>query len=159
LDFFGIPWEVIDPSELAGQNAGGKALKGEYCLLSLAPHFAALLQQSAPMNANFPLWLSNAAAVYVWGFDASDACTALLRVLVNDPRGTVERNEGPETRAVFITRDLPEFCGPLSGMEMRIRPSAESASFQFPSASRHQSVIRTSEGEMFLSAAHFGTRF
>src|SRR4051794_31387133 len=84
LDFFGIPWTPLTVSEANGASVASlTASHPQFSILTSASCLAETLQ---PCKAgNFPAWLAAAASVFVYGFQASDPCRALLRQITGDP--------------------------------------------------------------------------
>src|SRR5689334_21060530 len=84
LDFFGIPWTAMTVGEATGSNlAALTADHPQFSILTSAPRLAEALQSAKA--GIFPAWMAAATSVFVYGFQASDPCRALLREITGDP--------------------------------------------------------------------------
>src|ERR1700719_1343447 len=159
LDFFGIPWKTSRPGELAERADSIHDAAGGYCVLSTAPSLAESLQSSTAENANLPPWLQNARSVYVFGFRDTPRCLELLRYLIDAGDASIQ-NSGVSKASVSVTSDLPDFCGPMAGLEMPVKLTEMDSCFGFPAKNDScPSIISATCGEIFVSATHDGVPF
>jgi hypothetical protein len=159
LDFFGIPWRTSRPGELAEMADSMHAAAGGYCVLSIAPSLAESLKSVTAQNANLPPWLQNAHSVYVFGFQDTPRCLELLRYLTA-ARDTRIQNSGVSEAGVSVTRDFPDLCGPMAGLQMPIKVAEMDSCFGFPAKNDSwPSIISATHGEMFVSATRDGVPF
>jgi len=160
LDFFGIPWQAVTSGELARECAGvDKDGADRICILSSAPRMAAALEAIADSATALPAWMSNASSVYIYGFQQSAQCTGLLRSLMRGAGGEIRKPIAPKA-AVTVTNELPEMCGPLSGIRASVQLTEKDLSFDFqPKADEVQSIVAADCGELFVSVLRSGVRF
>lgn len=158
LDFFGIPWQILTPREVASFPPPGHA-KGEFCILSSFPLMAEALQISQDSSDALPVWVQGASSVFLYGFEDTTLCTQLLRFLAGKAHRGV-RQLKPVPTSVLITSDLPEMCGPMSGLQVLAEPSKGDVVFDIgEEASGFQSVIRSNAGELLLNVTKGGVPF
>lgn len=157
LSFFGIPWKAVSTegtgdSELAPRSA-------PYCVLAYAPDVAQLLHCAIDSHGALPRWIKEASSLYVFGFENTDLCQSLLRFLTGDAEGTIR---GPTHRleCISITGDLPEMCGPMSGLNVSADLQASDLLFGLRDKGHGlRNVITTAGGQVFVRAACQGVPF
>src|SRR5215831_9738956 len=112
LDFFGVPWIALSVGEIttALPSSGNS---GQYCILSSA----SCLAEAIASQSVLPAWITNAASVYLYGFRSTEEHKALLRFLTGDLQANIRRLNA-QRAGMSITVDVPEICGPMSGMQV-----------------------------------------
>ena len=157
LDFFGIPWTALTVSEArAGNVASLTASHSQFSILTSAPCLAEAVQ---PCKAGaFPTWLTAAASVFVYGFQAADPCRALLRQITGDPEADIH---GIDARpiTVSVTDAFPGMCGPMSALRIQLAPGAVDAALVIRRGGELQSIVAAPEGHLFAGFAYSGVRF
>jgi hypothetical protein len=152
LDFFSIPWKVLEPGDRDVDDH-----PGNYAIISSADCMAAVMQCTQELGAGLPAWISKASSVYVYGFRDDERSTKLLRFLTGNPQATVKAILA-SVAVMTVTGDRPEMCGPMSGMRVPATLSAPGCVFEL-GVEVFQSVVRTDEGEVFGGVACAGVRF
>jgi hypothetical protein len=157
LDFFGIPWAELTISEAKGDGAASlTAGHSRFSILTSAPCLADTLQ---PGKARMlPGWLTAAASVFVYGFQTTDACRNLLRDITGDTEANIRSLDARPT-TVSVADDFPEMCGPLSGVQMRLEPGADSVLTIRRAAGEFKSIVSAPEGHLFVGFPHAGVPF
>lgn len=160
LDFFGIPWKAVSPGEMTRECANAESDRTDrFCILSSAPCMAAALQSITVSDAALPAWMLNASSVYIYGFQETTLCRRLLGFLTGAADGDIRKPIAPEAR-LFVTSDFPEMCGPMSGIQVSVKPTEKDFYFDVhQQAERCQSIITTNCGEIFVSVTRSGVRF
>ena len=160
LDFFGIPWKAVGPSEMTRECANAEGDRfGGVCILSSAPRMAAVLQTIAGLDAALPAWMSNASSVYIYGFQETTQCKMLLWFLTGTVDGQIGKAIAPEAR-LSVTGDFPGMCGPMSGIHASVRLTENDFYFGFQQqAEGHRSIITANYGEIFFSVIRSGVHF
>ena len=157
LDFFEIPWTALTVSEANGGNVASlTARHPQFSILTSAACLAEALQ-SCKVGA-FPAWLAAAASVFVYGFQATDPCRALLRRITGDPEADI-RGIDPRPLTVSITDTFPDMCGPMSALRIRLEPGATGAALVIRRGDELQSIAAVPQGHLFAEFAHLGVRF
>ena len=160
LDFFGIPWNVSSPGELAGERTSAESTHtGGFCILSSAPRMAAALQNIADPDAVLPAWMLNANSVYIYGFEKTNPCRKLLRHLTNRADADIRKPNEPQAH-LSVTNDFPELCGPMSGISASVKLTEKDYYFDYQQQpKRHQSLVTAKCGEIFSAVVRSGKRF
>jgi hypothetical protein len=159
LEFFGIPWDALTPSDLAvWSRVAGNDKGAGYCIVSSAACMAeALLSAREPENAA-PAWLESASSVYIYGFRQAPACRELLRRLTGAPEAEVRPFDWAESRVV-VASDWEDLGGPMSGIEATVPVTGDDGFFDLPSHSKISQGIITADGrEVFVSVVYQGVR-
>lgn len=160
LSCVGVDWEMLSIEEAASRSGGNSEERGErFCVMTSAACLAVSLDRRANAGEELPGWLAKAQSVYVYGFGEDTESRELLRLLTGDRRANVR---GMTARQAFmsVTEDLPEMCGPMSGMQIRIQVPEKQSVFDLLSRSDAvQSVIGTNEGELLVGARCGATQF
>src|SRR5262249_31052387 len=129
--------------------------RGEFCVLTSAAHMVECLGRS---EGNLPPLLRAATSVYVYGFQQTDACRNLLRLLTGDKNGDICNLRMPED-LISVTRELPELCGPMSGITVRVKPAEHDTAFNCqPAGDGVQRIITAVDGPIFLGVTCGGVR-
>jgi peptidoglycan/xylan/chitin deacetylase (PgdA/CDA1 family) len=159
LDLFGIPWKVVRTGDITGDRASPAGHHGRFCILSSAWRMAEALQGiEGPLDA-LPRWMMNASSVYIYGFQDTDACQRLLRLLTGDVHGTVCEPKAAQT-FVSVTANFPAMCGPMSDMRIPIEPSEQDRLFEVHHhGGEYLGIISVNDAEMFLGVTCGGVRF
>jgi hypothetical protein len=148
LDFFGIPWVALTSSQATAGDVGS-AIAGlsTFSVLTSASTLTEILQSADA--AVLPDWMNGAAAIFVYGFQSTDVCRNLLRIITADAEADI-RNLGVQFPVVSISSDLPEVCGPMSGLQIPLLPGAAHAALTVKSTSRDvKSIAAVPEGHLF----------
>ncbi|HVT93849.1 MAG TPA: hypothetical protein VHD76_13470 [Bryobacteraceae bacterium] len=154
LDFFGLPWKMVraDDENIEGPD-------GPYAIVTSADCMAGMVQEVPGSGQSLPPWVMKADAAYVYGFRVNDRSTKLLRFLTGNPQAKI-RTIGTHETLVTIARDLPEMCGPMSGMRVPITPQTQECVCEMPQEDgASQRIVRTEDGELFFSVDRAGVRF
>jgi len=158
LDFFGIPWKALNPSEIRPTSTEGDGIGG-FCILSSASCMATALASTAGADATLPGWMLDASSVYIYGFQETAPCNMLLRFLTRAADVEIRKPIAPESR-LSVTSDFPDLCGPLSGIGASVRLAARDSYFGFEQQSKgYLGIITANYGEMFVSVIRSGVRF
>lgn len=158
LELLGIRCQILIPGEFASFPAAGHG-KGDFCILSSFPVLAEALRDSQDSNDCLPVWMQGASSVFLYGFEDTALCNQLLRFLAGEGHRGV-RQLKPAQAAVSITNDLPEICGPMSGLQVLAEPSEGDVVFDIGhEAPGFRSIIRSNAGELFLSVTKGGVPF
>jgi hypothetical protein len=157
LDFFGIPCAAL-PIGDADEGSITSLITGhsKFSVLTTAPRLAEALRTGD--SGALPAWLASAASVFVYGFQLTDACRRLLRQVTGDSEAEIRSLEALP-RIVSVASDLPELCGPMSGIEMQLAPGTMGSALSIRSGSEFKSIISGSEGHLFAGFVHAGVPF
>jgi hypothetical protein len=157
LDFFGIPWTALTVSEVKEGGVASLATShSQFSILTSAPCLAEALQ---PCKAGaFPAWLTAAASVFVYGFQAAYPCKALLRQITGDPEADIRGIDARPT-TVSVTDTFPDMCGPMSALRIQLEPGAADAALVIRHGAELQSIVAAPEGHLFAGFAYSGVRF
>ena len=160
LDSFGIPWKIVNPGEMTGGSTSSDSESVDsFCILSSAPCMAEALQSNADSDVALPAWMTNASSVYVHGFQATPLCKSLVRILTNSVDAGIRKPSASDV-VLSVTRDFPEMCGPMSGLQVPVKLAEEDFCFEMPQHFEGQrSIVTANCGEMFLSVLCSGVRF
>lgn len=147
ISFFGIPWQTVAMDAIAGAMIPER---GQYRVLGYAPDVAQALHVAIKANSALPPWMKEASSVYVFGFDYSDPCLTLLRFLTGDAEATI-RNTNRQSGVISVTADLPEICGPMSGMDVRVDLSRSDFLFDITHEGHaFRKILTTVDGQLFV---------
>src|SRR5437868_5679643 len=152
LDFFGLPWTYITPEEISSARSAFSQLTGaNIAILSSAPRFAAAIQEVQQCGGKLPAWIRRADSIYVYGFQSTVTCQNLLRFLTQDLTGGI--GDLHKSRAVVsVTPDLPEFCGPLSGIHALASLAEGDVVFALrQTCGNVQTILTVDEGVLFFA--------
>src|ERR1700730_6294725 len=131
LDCLGVSWQAVRASKLAdGGERPESARGGRFCVMVSASCLGALSSQNAKAD-DLPSWMTVAESIYVYGFSEEPASQALLRLLTGD-LGAKVRSMTVQAAPVSVSRDFPEMCGGMSGMQFEVRIPAKQAVFDLP---------------------------
>src|SRR5260370_21283921 len=155
LDLFGIPWQALPVSEVTGASLQDRSA-GSFCILSSASYLAEVLADSQYSGDWLPRWMKGASSVFLYGFQDTARCKQLLRSLTGDAHAEIRHLNVPQVVA-FVADDVPEMCGPMSGMQVRVEPAEGDLVFAIThEAEGFQSIISANAGEFFLSIKNEG---
>ena len=147
ISFFGIPWQTVAMDAIAGAMIPER---GQYRVLAYAPDVAQALHVAIEANGALPPWMKEASSVYVFGFDYSDPCLNLLRFLTGDGEATI-RNTSRQSGVISVTADLPEICGPMSGMDVRVDLSRSDFLFDITHEGHaFRKILTTVDGQLLV---------
>jgi hypothetical protein len=153
LDCLGIAWQSVSTDKMASLSTASQ----KFCVLTHAQVISNLLQSAA--NANqLPKWLATAESVYIYGFAEDSASQHLLRLLTGNADATVHATMA-QRAFVSVCPDLPELCGPLSGLQFQARMPARQTVFDIPERGESfQTVVGTDQGQLLIACTHAGTK-
>ena len=158
LDLFGIPWQVLTAAKITGASLPGYGV-GHFCILSSASYLAEVIGSSQDSGDWLPHWMKGASSVFLYGFQDTASCRQLVRSLTGDAHAEIRHLNQPHVVA-SIADGIPEMCGPMSGLRVCIEPAEGDLLFAITrQAAGFQSIIRSNEGEFFLSITNEGVRF
>lgn len=154
LDFFGIAWQSLTAQEIFHNYP--KDENGDFCILSSASFLAEVLQSCGNSSCELPPWMREANSVFLYGFRETTSCKHLLRLIAGDARAEIQSLR--ESRAsLSITSDMPELCGPMSGMQAQAEPATCGVAFHLTQRNEgFRSIIRSGEGDLFFSTPAAG---
>lgn len=156
FSIFGIPWTAMTVGEANGSNlAALTADHPQFSILTSAPRLTEALQSAKA--GIFPAWMAAAASVFVYGFQASDPCRALLREITGDPDADI-RGIDQRPITVSVTDTFPDMCGPMSGLRIQLQPGAADAALVIAHSDELQSIVAAPEGYLFAGLTHSGLR-
>ena len=160
LDFFGIPWKAVSPGEMTRECTSAESDSNDrFCILSSAPCMAAALESIAGSDAALPTWMLNASSVYIYGVQETPLCKRLLRFLPSAADGEIRKPIALDAH-LFVTRDFPEMCGPMSGIQVSVKLAEKDFYFDIhPEAEECQSIITANCGEIFVLVRRNSVRF
>jgi hypothetical protein len=148
LDFFGIPWVALTSAQATdGDVSSVVAGLSRFSILTSPSTLAEILP--AGNASTLPEWMSTAAAIFVYGFQPTDTCRHLLRVITTDPEADI-RSLGAQSMLASISWDAPEVCGPMSGLQVLLQSGAAHAALTVKPTSRDfKSIIAVPDGQLF----------
>jgi hypothetical protein len=148
LDFFGIPWVALTSSQATTGDVGSLIARlSTFSILTSASTLAEIL--SSGDARMLPDWMNGAAAVFVYGFQSTDACRSLLRIITADAEADI-RSLNAQSPLACISSDSPEVCGPMSGLQVPLLPGAAHAALTVKSASCNlKNIVTVPEGHLF----------
>jgi hypothetical protein len=148
LKFWGIRYQTL---QIDGPSATDPKCSPKHrCILSSATRFAEILNKSTD-SAN--TILGCAGSIYVYGFDGSDPCIRLLKELTGDDYSVVQ-HAGGEHMDIDITDDRPEMCGPMSGLQSKIRMLEGDNVFRVRANDKVKLIIRCAYGAIFVGVTY-----
>lgn len=153
LDFFGVPWIALSVGEIA-TALPSSGNRGQYCILSSA----SCLAEAIASQTVLPAWITNAGSVYLYGFRSTEEHKALLRRLTGDPQANI-RSLNAQRAGMFITADVTEICGPMSGMQVPAEVSEDDVLFEVAPRGTVRSIIAANDAQAFLEVTCDGARF
>jgi hypothetical protein len=157
LDFLGITWKAVTLYEIADDSPADVATS-EFCVLAAAPCLAEAIPSIEDASGALPRWMMEASSVYVYGFQDTDACRRLLRLLTRDAQGDV-RKVHTTPACMSITRDFPEMCGPMSGLRVPVDLEGDLVFDVAPLGEEFQSIITANDSEVFFGVRCRGVQF
>ncbi|GIQ77006.1 hypothetical protein [Bradyrhizobium sp. RD5-C2] len=156
LDLFEIPWTALTADEARGDNVAAlTAGHQQFSILTSAPCLAEILRHCK--TEALPTWMAAAASIFVYGFEATDPCQALLRQITGDPEAEV-RGSNPQPMTVSVTDAFPEMCGPMSGLRIEVERGAADAALVIRN-SQLQSIVGAPDGHLFAGFTNSGVHF
>jgi hypothetical protein len=159
LNFFGIPWKAVTVGEITDTDAlSPNVVSSEFCILSSAPCMAEAIQCIENSNGALPHWIMGASSIYIYGFQDTDPCRILLRLLTSDAQANI-RNLIPTQAFMSITTDFPEMCSPMSGMRVPVDLSGDLVVDVDHQSGEFQSIITANGGEAFFGVTYRGVHF
>src|SRR5712664_4725783 len=135
LDCLGASWQALCAGELArGSECEAQSSEERFCVISTASCLAGFIERAASSGGELPKWLTRAESVYVYGFGEDDPSRRLLRFLTGDVGSNV-RGMTAEQTTISVSTDIPELCGPMSGLQFEVRTLDMRAVFDLPAGS------------------------
>ncbi len=118
LDFFGVPWKVVEPSKLTDMD--GSCL--EYAVFGSIRAVAATLKQCPGPNPP----VLRPAAFYAYADDERSLCVSALQSLFGDANLSLQ--EAPAGNlSIRISDELADLAGPMAGLKLSLRLNSEDA--------------------------------
>jgi hypothetical protein len=160
LNFLGIQWSGVTVGQINGAGAfPANVANTKFCTLISAPCMAEAIRFIEDPNDALPHWITQAGSVYVYGFQETDPCRKLLRLLTSDAQANI-RSLNTTHCSMSITSDFPELCGPMSGMRVPVDLSGDDLVYDFSHQRDHfQSIITTRDATVFFRVTWGGTPF
>jgi len=153
LDFFGIPWIALGVGEVTTvlPSSGNR---GQFCIVSSA----SCLAEAIASHTVLPAWILGADSVYLYGFRNTEEHKALLGFLTGDPQANL-RSLHAQRAVMSITADVPEICGPMSGMQVQAEISEDGVVFEVAPRDTVRGIIAANDAQAFLEVTCKGARF
>jgi hypothetical protein len=148
LDFFGVPWKMVNASDFREAGRVGS----EYAAFGSIRTIAAVLDQR--QEANSPAAVSGAYYAYV--DDDRSLCISALRSLFGDANVSVQQAPAGNL-ALRVSEELAELTGPMSGLQFSLRLGSEDAVLTgapVTGASTFATVISAENASVFLRFQH-----
>jgi hypothetical protein len=160
LNFFGVSWKTATVSQLLANGGGFEKLSdGKFCLLGAATLVAEALQAFSESRDSWAQLAESASSVYVYGFQESDACKRLLKLLTSDGDANLRRLDSTPM-VISVTRESPEMCGPMSGLRVPVTPGEADHIFDLHGeGDAFHRIISTDDGEVFATLTYQGVPF
>lgn len=140
LDFFGVPWEMVDVSKLSDLKQGQ-----EQVVFGLAQTVAIALKQTPPGNDSFP----RPAAFYVYTGDDRSASEHALRFLCGEAHLSI-REAPTGNLSLRVSREEADVAGPMAGLEISLQMRREDAVVVSGGRSRFATVISAGSDPVFI---------
>lgn len=157
LDCLEVPWQAVP----VAQNANHWSSSGsseQYSIVSPATHIATLLDAGDQGQQELRDWIAKAESLYVYGFGEDARSQKVLRFLTGSPRAKI-RSFKAQQAVVSVTKNFPELCGPMSGLQFRASIPREQTAFDFSTpSSSPQNIIDSEQGPLFAAYQFEGTR-
>ena len=118
LDFFGVPWKMVETSELRDMDWSCS----EYAAFGSIRAVAAALNQC--LGANPPIL--QLAAVYAFVDDERSLCVSALQSLSGDPNLSL-RDAPAGNLSLSVSDELADVAGPMAGLKFSLRLRNEDA--------------------------------
>src|SRR6266581_7126826 len=118
LDFFGVPWKMVEPSKLGDMDGSGL----EYAVFGSIRAVAATIEQCE--GANPPAL--RPAAFYEYADDQRSLCVRALQSLLGDTN--LSLHEAPAGNLpLSVSDELADLAGPMAGLKFSLRLGSEDA--------------------------------
>jgi hypothetical protein len=118
LDFFGVVWQSVGVSKLAGLH--GRSC--EYAVFGSVQTIATILKQQ--QGADSPHW--EPAAFYAYADDERDLCSRALRTLLED--GNLSLQDAPVGNLpLCVSGEIVDITGPMAGLKISLPLKSEDA--------------------------------
>lgn len=158
LNFFRIPWTITAPSEVP-ECLRTNPDRRDFCILSSAACFASAIEATKNGSAFSSSWLAGARSAYIYDFQDTPICGRLMHALIGDLPAILRASEDTSVTA-SITGELPEICGPMSGISVASEGRAPDFVFgRTGSDEKLQPIISTKAGDVFLRLSRWGVEF
>jgi hypothetical protein len=150
LDFFGVPWKVVEAPEIRHMDKSCS----EYAVFGSIRAVAATLEQC--QGTNPPALLS--ATFYAYPNDERSLCVSALQYLFGDTKLSLQ--EAPAGNLPLrVSDELADLAGPMAGLKFSLRLGSEDAVLTgVPAGGESMSTIVISVGDapVFLRFQHNG---
>jgi len=150
LDFFGVPWHVVEVSELRDMDRSCS----EYAAFGSIRAVAATLKRCLGAN---PL-IFQPAAVYAFADDERSLCVSALQSLFGDANFSLQ--DAPAGNlSLSVSDELADMAGPMAGLKFSLRLRSEDAVLTGAPAggeSTFATVISAGDAPVFLRFQHTG---
>jgi hypothetical protein len=150
LDFFGVPWKVVEPAKLREMDGSGL----EYAVFGSIRSVAATLKQS---QRGSPLAL-RPAAYYAFSGGERSLCVSALQSLLGDANLSLQ--DAPAGNLLLsVSDELTDLAGPMAGLKLSLRLRSEDAvltSARAGGESMLTAVISAGDDPVFLRFQHNG---
>jgi hypothetical protein len=158
LDFFGVSWEAATISQIASGGLLERPDCGKYRLLGSAPVMAEAFQ-SFGESRDWRQLAEKVSSVYIYGFQETDSCERLLKLLTRDKSATIRRLDSFPT-VMSVTGKSPGMCGPMSGLRVTVTPSEADQVFDLhDEGEAFHRIISTDAGDVFVKVTFGGLPF
>ncbi len=150
LDFFGVPWKMVEPSKLGDMDGSGL----EYAVFGSIRAVAATIEQCE--GANPPAL--RPAAFYAYADDQRSLCVSALQSLLGDTN--LSLHEAPAGNLpLSVSDELADLAGPMAGLKFSLRLGSEDAVLTgVPTGgeSMFAAVISAGDAPVFFRFQHDG---
>jgi hypothetical protein len=160
LDFFGVSWEIATISQFFANGCRSERLDGgKYCLFASATVMAEGSQVFSESRDSWLQLAEKASSVYIYGFQETDSCKRLLKLLTSDRDASIRHLDSTPT-AISVTSEFPEMCGPLLGLRVSVTPTEVDQVLDLHGEGKaFHRIISTNDGEVFAKVTHEGLPF
>jgi hypothetical protein len=160
LDFFGVSWEIATISQIAACEGPSQNRDCDrYCLLGSAAVMAEAFQVFGESQGTWSRLAEKATSVCIYGFQESDSCKKLLKLLTSDRNANIRQLDSTAT-VISVTSDFPEMCGPISGLRVPVTPTNVDQAFDVHGEGEvFHRIISTTDGDIFANVTYRGVQF
>jgi hypothetical protein len=151
LDFFGVPWEEIDASQIGKKGASGL----EYAAFGSIRAVAAALKG---YEAADPAVL-RPTAFYAYLDDERSLCVSALRSLLGDANLSIQETPSGKV-TVSVSDELADVSGPMAGLKVSLKLSDEDAVLSGAPAGRESkfaTIMSAGDAPVFVRFQRHGT--
>ena len=149
LDFFGVPWKLVEPSKVRDLEGNGS----EYAVFGSIQAVATLEQRQ---GASSPVL--RPAAFYAYANDERSLCVRALQSLFGD--ASLSLQEAPAGNlSLGVSGELTDLAGPMAGLKLSLPLRSEDAVLTSAPAggeSKFAAVISAGDAPVFLRFQYSG---